>query len=566
MRIRRQFLLVPALLACLCFCVNAYAQSQKFVVLPFNNLGMHCIDNGYSLFSLLPPFNVLHAQTIQVGPVPIVLSQGRISMSLRATADPTGSINSYSNGKSDFWQNVLSLFGVTLPGEDGITGCKMPGLQNAWVPLTYEVKKNWFAANGIPITPVDDAGNFNPFPLMTVAAFDVTNGAQLASTPVVLPVSSEAHCDVCHETGSDGASPGFHGVEKWSTASDVNLRTRENILTLHDALNGTRLVKQEPVLCDDCHYSPALDLKGTGPTGSQINPATGQSYSWTSRAIHRHHGSPQLNGVPIPDEGVNTCYYCHPGPVTQCLRGAMANAGIICQNCHGGLLGVANPARQPWIDTPKCQSCHTGNAFDHIGGELIGRIAHSGGVNLAVPIIAPSGQFSESPDCANLGKFLLFRDSMGHAGSSVVPMVACSACHGSPHAEWPTTNPQANDNLTPAFIQGYSATITECSVCHGEGYIAPPGKELGGPHGIHTVNSPDWCGVGPVDHKVYLAKNPYSLYQCQGCHGLSLEGTPLSRVRTDRMFMTGPMMNNMLTIRKGTMISCNQCHVSPIQN
>jgi hypothetical protein len=546
-----------------CLGIANAASSPGYVVFPFNNLGMHCLDNAFSRFSLLPPFNVLHAQVIQIGPVPVLLHSGNVSVRFRAMADPTGSFNSYSAGKSDFWQYALSLFGVTLPQDDGLEGCSMPGALNLWRSLPYEGKKNWFAANGIPVIPVDDAGNFNPFPVMAVTAFDKTNGSALATAPVTLPVSWEAQCNVCHETGSDGASPGFHGVAQWSTASDLNLRTRDNILTLHDALSGTNLVKQEPVLCNKCHYSPALDLAGTGPVGTQINPATNQPFSYTSRAIHRHHGSTQLNGVPIGDEGVNTCYYCHPGPQTKCLRGAMSTAGMICQNCHGGLQAVAGANRQPWIDTPKCQSCHTGNALDHLGSDLILKTAYTGGVNVAIPNTSRSLQFAENPDPANPGKLLLYRESMGHAGASAVPKVACSACHGSPHSEWPVTNPQANDNLTPIAIQGYAATITECYVCHGTGWLPPAGKELMGPHGIHIVNDQNWCGMSPTDHKVYLLNNPYSISQCQGCHGVKLEGTAYSRVKADRMFMTGPMMNNMLTIPKGTAISCNQCHVAP---
>ena len=30
-----------------------------------------------------------------------------------------------------------------------------------------------------------------------------------------------------------------------------------------------------------------------------------------------------------------TCYQCHPGTKTKCLRGAMGNGGMVCQDCHG---------------------------------------------------------------------------------------------------------------------------------------------------------------------------------------------------------------------------------------
>ena len=37
-----------------------------------------------------------------------------------------------------------------------------------------------------------------------------------------------------------------------------------------------------------------------------------------------------------------TCYMCHPGNRTQCMRGAMANAGLVCQDCHGQMAQVGN--------------------------------------------------------------------------------------------------------------------------------------------------------------------------------------------------------------------------------
>ena len=30
----------------------------------WNNLGMHCMDDDYSVFSILPPYNIVHAQLI----------------------------------------------------------------------------------------------------------------------------------------------------------------------------------------------------------------------------------------------------------------------------------------------------------------------------------------------------------------------------------------------------------------------------------------------------------------------------------------------------------------------
>jgi hypothetical protein len=40
------------------------AKKSKYQVLAWNDLGMHCYDKDFSVFSLLPCFNVVHSQVI----------------------------------------------------------------------------------------------------------------------------------------------------------------------------------------------------------------------------------------------------------------------------------------------------------------------------------------------------------------------------------------------------------------------------------------------------------------------------------------------------------------------
>jgi hypothetical protein len=57
----------------------------------------------------------------------------------------------------------------------------------------------------------------------------------------------------------------------------------------------------------------------------------------------------------------------------------------------------------------------------------------------------------------------LYRDSVGHGG------MACEACHGSTHAEWPVANGKANDNVAAKQLQGHAGPIIECNTCHADG-------------------------------------------------------------------------------------------------
>jgi hypothetical protein len=43
------------------------AAERPSQIFAFNDLGMHCYDSDYSVFTILPPFNNLHAQVLRRG-------------------------------------------------------------------------------------------------------------------------------------------------------------------------------------------------------------------------------------------------------------------------------------------------------------------------------------------------------------------------------------------------------------------------------------------------------------------------------------------------------------------
>ena len=95
-------------------------------------------------------------------------------------------------------------------------------------------------------------------------------------------------------------------------------------------------------------------------------------------AVHGHHASvvDPRNGLTLDAENNRlSCYTCHPGSVTRCLRGAMGKAvnpadgsmAMQCQSCHGNMSAVGSPSRTGWLEEPNCQGCHTGNAVNNSG-------------------------------------------------------------------------------------------------------------------------------------------------------------------------------------------------------
>ncbi len=516
--------------------------SGQFQVFAFNDLGMHCDDNDYSTAVVLPPYNVLHAQVVLRGVTPQLLDASQAAPVYAAVADPTGSINTTSAGKTNFWTYVQQLFHVSLAVDVGLSGARMPGRSNTPQPLgLYDTLMKWWTAPGIPITNYDDNLNNNPLPMMRVAAYNLS-GSFLSSLDVVLPISNEMNCGTCHTSGgiaANAATAAKYGIAAFSANTNAVVQVKENILILHDGAIKTSLMASRPVLCSSCHYSAALDLNHVGPQGAQV----GNEY--LSLAMHSRHGKtvantlPTTGSPPIIQGGTSTaCYNCHPGQTTMCLRGAMYTAGIGCQDCHGGMLAVGGVyplagttrIRQPWIDLPKCQSCHTGDALNHLGTTLILRMAYLANDPAATPILAVNKRFADSDTT-------LYRFSQGHGG------MACEACHGSTHAEWPA-RAGANDNITPTQIQGYAREITECVVCHGTGL----GRTMNGPHGMHNVNDPNFWNGG---HEDFVGNGD----ACKTCHGTDGLGTVLSQAKANRVFGS-------VSIAAGMPVACNMCHAN----
>jgi hypothetical protein len=537
--------LVPGLITLLA----ATAFAEDWTVIGWNNLGMHCMDPDYAVFALLPPFNTLEAQLIDANGRLVRAATGA-SVTYEAVADPAGSRNVTSIDKTNFWQFAEPLFGVALPADAGLAGFAMPGPQNQPQPLVFDAAASLFRAEGIPITPHDDAGSANSYPLMRLVARDA-GGSIRATSEVVLPVSEELNCRTCHiSDGSRAAQP----AEGWVRDPDPERDTRLNILRLHDDLElggetysaalatagydvaGLYATASggQPILCARCHLSEALP--GSGIAG--ISPLT--------QAVHRRMALvlDPLTGKALDDTGNRSaCYRCHPGSVTRCLRGAMGAAvaadgslAVQCQSCHGSMRDVASPERRGWLDEPRCQSCHTGTAADNSGQlryvtafEAVGR-----------PREAVDQTFATNPDTPETG-LSLFRFSIGHGG------LRCEACHGPTHAEYPSL--QRNDNLQSEHLQGHIGALAECTACH----AASPATVDGGPHGMHPVGAA-WVAAHPD------AAEEGGASRCRACHGLDYRGTVLSRAQVERTLDTEFGRKHFW---RGFEIGCYTCHLGP---
>jgi len=366
------------------------AMNMDYVILAWNDLGMHCCQDDYSYFLILPPFNTVHVQVIKRGEGPV--TDGiTVSYSFPNKTDSTKNTNFWEFSGKYGWKN--------LPPNVGITGTPLAG------DMAVDGNALGFVAQGIPVTPYDDDGQWDPFGAATITVKDNATGSVLQTASVVVPVSTELNCGNCHQA----ANPQL------------------DILQKHDQHNSTTLVSDRSQgtlhLCSECHADNALGAPGKPGVKS------------LSLAMHDFHKDKTHLA---PDDKMGGCYNCHPGPKTECLRGIMKRAGMLCTDCHGDLTKMASSieqGRQPWLQEPKCGDCH--------------------------------GDSHKENDNT------LFRNSVFNNSwtEEMNGKIYCEACHNSTHAEYVSAN--AADAVIPQKFQGDNKWVWNCFVCHTDSMTSP---------------------------------------------------------------------------------------------
>ena len=499
---------------------------------------MHCMDGkDYSIFSVLPPYNVVHAQLLKMGEPPVPITSG-VTITYEAVADAKGSINTISSTKTNFWSYINVLFHSNNPPDVGLTGNHTQEAYPKTHSLKYDSKNAYWTADGIPTIPYDDHGDRNAYPMAKIVARDA-KGNVLATATTVLAVSDEMSCSQCHASNSDPYAKPNAGWENNTSNPGVDMKL--NILRKHDdrwTITSQMLSQLQqmgynyqsslyqtaksgtPILCATCHATNALGTTGIAGIEQETT------------AMHKLHG-PQINltngqTLDAQTSSLNSCYLCHPGVQTRCQRGAMNTQQ--CMDCHGTPTQVGNPNRQGWLDVPACQMCHNSST------------------RYTTTYDAPNhwrtttdATFATNPNKPVTGK-QLYRYSSGHGS------IYCSACHGSPHAEYPTL--QANDNVYSQSLQGHTGKIAECSVCH----TAVPNTANGGPHKIHNVGQ-NWVNA----HSDYVEQT--GVKACAYCHGANYRGSFLSQTSTARTLNAGEYGTK--TYKAGAQVSCYDCHNGP---
>lgn len=291
------------------------AGSMGYTILAWNDLGMHCDQDDYSYFCVLPPFNTLHVQIKNRNNTAGVVTSGvNVSYSFPKKTNSTLHTN--------FW-TYTAQYGWNVPANTGITGTPLVG------NMSLDSNGKSFVATGIPITPYDDDGTWDPYSAANITVTDTSNNV-LQTASVVAPVSTEMMCSNCHGTTNP----------------------QLDILQKHDAHNGTTLAADQSKgivhRCSSCHPDNAVGSAGQPGVES------------LSLAMHNFHKDKMTYTTTAANTNPD-CYNCHPGPKTNCMRGIMSRAGKTCHDCHGDMYQMTTSlqtGRQDWLNEPKCGSCH----------------------------------------------------------------------------------------------------------------------------------------------------------------------------------------------------------------
>ena len=398
------------------------ATSSQYVVFAWNDLGMHCLNPTYDTAVILPPYNNLWAQVVRRDTDPEVVTSG-ITVTYRILN------NTYSYGKTavetgadyaQFWDNDVALFGTNLAQDYGLNLVDNT-LHNS-LSGTMVLSGNHYQVDGIPLTPVDDSGVWNPYQVAEITVRSSPGGELLAQTQATVPTSDEINCSKsgCHDS------------------SDPYL----DILLEHDNdYPAGDLVNNTPVLCANgtCHTSPAL---------GQPNPGTN---GYLSEVVHGFHAT--IDSPPGPA----ACYDCHPGNNTRCMRSTRHTASDgNCESCHGTLAEVASSigtgGRVPWVDEPKCgdDNCHTtGMGSDNDDAALYRNSTGHGGMSCPAchgspHAMLPSDQYSDGYQARQYQ-------------SVPITIGSCAVCHSS----------SRGDGSSEFFEEhGSGGRSSACNVCH----------------------------------------------------------------------------------------------------
>lgn len=439
------------------------AVSTSYKVIAYNDLGMHCACPGSQYFSVLPPFNAIRAQVLQIGAAdPVVVSSGVNVTYAMATTNETDAYLQADN----YFSNIIAYGPKMFPGYQPVVNNKIVSISGAGLAgsMAYNSQFKAYEVIGVPAFPVPTGtsadiltdpidptlANRDPYLQANITVTD-TSGNTLATTSTTVPVAWGGCCS-CHIqlAKQHGKKANLLGSFQYMGSLHGQNSSKIDFSLIDPDGDG----KPGPIRCSWCHWDPAMGetsakglpyfwpnykiLRGANFTSADIKVST-RSFS---DVLHQFHVKSTVVLTQFDANIAKNCYDCHPGNGANCYRGAMHSAGVNCYDCHGDLNQrvAAGQLTQPWQQStlPTCNAPSAG---------------------ATTTFACHSSSTYPTPGTWNNGLYGKYINSRGHQGS-----ILCSTCHGSPHAEAPST--LAQDNNQNMSLQNDARPLGKCSICH----------------------------------------------------------------------------------------------------
>ena len=177
-------------------------RAAGWTLVGWNDLGMHCMDDDYSVFSILPPYNIDPRAAHRPDGRPRARRRGHHASPTRPSPIRPARSTPTSSGKTNFWElrRRISSASRSRPTR-GSPASTCRAQANAPQAMRFDADRAWWSAEGIPITPIDDAGQQQPLPADAPRGARRGRATLLATTDVVLPVSTRWTAARCHALG-----------------------------------------------------------------------------------------------------------------------------------------------------------------------------------------------------------------------------------------------------------------------------------------------------------------------------------------------------------------------------
>jgi hypothetical protein len=327
---------------------------------------------------------------------------------------------------------------------------------------------------------------------------------------------------------------------------------------------------QQYTCTSSCHLQPNMNTKHQGVVGYQFNsPACLACHpAGTAEGAFNHSSSP----FPLTGGHTNaTCASCHTN--------GYVNTSTVCSSCHTPNYNqAANPNHTSLNISTDCATCHTTNpgwnpaTFPTHNNYYVLAGAHIPVANQCAQ--CHNGNYNNTPNTCVGCHLPAYNQTTNPNHAAGQYPTTCATCHT--QSAWV---PASFNHNTVYPLTGAHATVTNCNLCHVNGYTNTPNTCVGCHQAnynqsanpshnalnlstncatCHTTN-PGWApATFPVHNNYYVLAGAHVPLTCNVCHNGNYNNTPNTCSGCHMPDYTQATDPNHVTAQFPT--TCAECH------